>query len=1087
MLQIHHSNRLEVLLDHLLEVLATPLADPLAPERIVVQHPGMGRWLAQELALRTGIAANLEFPLPARFFWELLGHWFEQVPDRSEGWDRKRLAWRLFACLPDQVSGPDFSGPARYLASEPRELKTYQLARRVADLFDQYLVYRPDLVLAWEAGERPEFGPDARWQARLWRELAAGIGSPHRATLFARLEQALAEGTQPYASLPERILIFGLSALAPVYGRILARVAERLPAHLFVLSPSQEYWADLVDEARRARIRALDLNRGAPDRAALLDVGNPLLASWGRGGMALQDLLLDLGGDGAADGLSDYREPDTDSLLGLIQSDLLHLHDRRRPHPADRTPLDPADGSIQVHACHGPHRELQVLHDRLLRLFEELPGLRPRDVIVMAPDIDRYAPHIEAVFGEHSSPTPIPCAIADRRLSADQPLLTAVAALLGLPDSRLGAAEVMGWLEVPAIARRFGLDARALARVRTWVAETGVRWGLDSAMRRDLELPGEDANTWAFGLRRLFLGYALPPLPPSEGALYGEVLPYPDLEGPEAEALGGLQAYIDTLARWRRELPRPRPAADWAVDLGRLLSDLLDPDEEEETLLQPLREALEGLSADAQAAGFDEPLGLDILRTEVAECLDGTAAAQRFLTGRVTFCNMVPMRSIPARVLCLLGLNGTDFPRDQRPPAFDLMAAKPRRGDRSRRDDDRHLFLESLLSARERLHLSYVGNDERDNAVRVPSVLLEELLAYIQGSFWFADGTELMARLVVRHPLQPFSRRYFDGSDTRLYSYREDWCRAARAQPEEGSDRFVAAPLPSAGPSGDTGGLETLDLDDLIRFLRSPAQWFLTRTLGLRGPDEADTLEETEPFAQDRLQAWQMKQRLLELAGTGREGEWGPVLRGAGILPHGPAGDLTLEQAGMAVGRFRARLAPYLADPLEPLELDLPIAGLRLTGWLSGLTGTGLVAYRLGRARAEDQLALWVRHLALNLAGPVGVPPRSVLVTEEETIALAPVADAEGRLAELVAFFRQGQTEPLPLFPKTSLAYAAGGWDGRAWTAWEGGFERGPGESAHPAIRTAFRGRDPLAPPFEALATQVFGPLLAAIIEEEAS
>jgi len=1086
MLQIHHSNRLEVLLDHLLEVLATPLADPLAPERIVVQHPGMGRWLAQELALRTGIAANLEFPLPARFFWELLGLWFDKVPDRSE-WDRERLVWRLFARLQGRASDPDFSGPARYLAGEPRDLKTYQLARRVADLFDQYLVYRPDLVLAWEAGEQPEPGPDARWQARLWRELAAGVGSPHRATLFASLEQALSEGTKPQAPLPERILAFGLSALPPVYGRILARVADRLPVHLFVLSPSQEYWADLVDEARRSRIRALDLDRGAPDRAALLDVGNPLLASWGRGGMALQDLLLDLGGDGAADGLSDYREPDAGRLLGLIQSDLLHLHDRRRPEPAARTPLDPADASIQVHACHGTHRELQVLRDRLLRLFEELPGLRPRDIIVMAPDIDLYAPHIEAVFGDQASPKTIPCAVADRRLAADQPLLTAVAALLGLPDSRLGAAEVMGWLEVPAIARRFGLDARALARVRTWVAETGVRWGLDSAMRRDLELPGEDANTWAFGLRRLFLGYALPPLQPPETALYGEVLPYPDLEGPEAEALGGLQAFIDTLARWRADLPRPRPPADWAADLSRLIADLLDPDEEEEALLQPLREALEGLSANAQAAGLDGPLGLDILRAEVAECLDGTAAAQRFLTGRVTFCNMVPMRSIPARVLCLLGLNGTDFPRDQRPSAFDLMAASPRRGDRSRRDDDRHLFLESLLSARERLHLSYVGNDQRDNAVRVPSVLLEELLAYIQGSFRFADGAELMKRLVVRHPLQSFSRRYFDGSDPRLYSYRDDWCRAAQAQPEKGSDLFLAAPLPAAEPVGDSPGLNTLDLDDLIRFLRSPAQWFLTRTLGLRGPDEADTLEETESFVQDRLQSWQLKQRLLELAAPGREAEWGPVLRGAGILPHGPAGVLTLQQAGVAVGRFRDRLAPYLADPLEPLELDLPIAGLRLTGWVSGLTGSGLVAYRLGRPRAEDQLALWVRHLAVHLAGPVGVPPRSVLVTEEETIELAPVADAAERLADLVGLFRRGQIEPLPLFPKTSLSYAAGGWNGNARSAWEGGFERGPGESAQAAIRTAFRGRDPLEPPFEALSAQVFGPLLAAMVKEEAS
>ena len=735
MLQIHHSNRLEVLLDHLVYVMDEPLSDPFAEEFLVVQNQGMARWLAQGLAQRTGIAANLRFPLPARLVWDLLGCWFADLPAESQ-WDKERLVWRIFARLPGLLADPAFAEPARYLTGEPRELKTYQLARRVADLFDQYLVYRPDMVLAWEQGRAGALGgagaaPD-HWQARLWRVLAAEGTTPHRAALFDRLDRALADGVAPLAPLPERVLVFAPTALPPIYCRVLAGLAGLIPVDLFVLNPCREYWADLVDEARQSRTRARALATGRPDTSALLDLGNPLLASWGHGGMAFQDQLLELGGDW----LPDFREPNPESLLGLIQGDLLDLRDRRSADPARRTPLDPADDSLQVHACHGRHREVQVLHDQLLRLFETLPALKPREVIVMAPDIDAYAPHIDAVFAGAPGGLRIPWSIADRRLAAEQPLLAAIADLLGLPNSRLAAAEVLAWLEVPAIARRFSIDPDDLARVRTWVAETGVRWGLDGAMRADLNLPAEDANSWAFGLRRLFLGLALPP----GDRLYRGVLPYSDLEGPESVALGGLQEFIDALGRWRAALGRPRTLAEWGLAINRLLAELFDPDEDEEQLLQPLRAALDQLGKNGVAAGLATPVGLDLIRAEVGQVLDAAVPAQRFLTGRVTFCNMVPMRSIPARVLCLLGMNGNDYPRDQHPLSFDLMAADPRRGDRSRREDDRHLFLEAILSARERLYLSYLGNDQRDNSVKVPSVLVDELLDYVRGGFRYRTG-----------------------------------------------------------------------------------------------------------------------------------------------------------------------------------------------------------------------------------------------------------------------------------------------------------------------------------------------------------
>ncbi|MGE5155255.1 MAG: hypothetical protein ACM3ST_14740, partial [Bdellovibrio bacteriovorus] len=533
---------------------------------------------------------------------------------------------------------------------------------------------------------------------------------------------------------------------------------------------------------------------------------------------------------------------------------------------------------------------------------------------------------------------------------------------------------------------------------------------------------------------------------------------------------------------------------EWAESIKRLMADLMEPDESEEELLQPLRQVLDQLMADAEAAGFDGPLGAEVIRAELDSWLATGGAAQRFLSARVTFCNMVPMRSIPARVLCLLGLNGSDFPRDQRPLGFDLMARDPLPGDRSRRDDDRQLFLEALLSAREHLHLSYVGRDQRDNSTKTPSVLIEELLAYIQGAFRAPDGVEVTKWLVIEHPLQPFSRRYYDGSDPRLYSYREDWCRAAQSRAEPGSDCFAPAPLKAdpAGRScleseaaeGEAPAIESLEIEDLIRLLRSPAAWFLCQVLGLRGPDRELVLEESEPFVPDALEDWTLRQRLLRLAEQGRATEAPDLLRASGLLPHGAAGTLTLTQASERVAAFRQRLAPWLPEVLEPLELDLEAAGVRLVGWLRGLTPGGLVAQRLGRIRASDRLELWVRHLALNLAQPPGVAPESVLVSEEETWRLRPVADAPTHLADLIGLFRQGRLEPLPFFPETSLAFALHGWGNQVESAWEGHSNGRRGERDLPEVRTAFRGRAPLAHPFPEIAERVFGPLVATAHEE---
>jgi len=1057
MLQVYHSNRLEALVEELARITAAPLVDPFQPEIIVVQNQGMARWIAQQLAQRNGIGARLDFPLPARFLWRVLQAWLPDAPDANR-FDKGPLLWRVCKQLPELLDRPAFASLVRYLADDASGLKLYQLAQRVADLFDQYLVFRLDLVLDWEQGA------DRHWQAVLWRALGADGDQAHRARLLAELESTMARSEPDTDALPERVCLFGLSALAPVYVRILGALADQIPVYLFFLNPCREYWSDLVDERGQARRRARARQAGRPDPTGLLDLGNPLLASLGHAGQIFLDQLLELGG------LDHDRfvSPGGDRLLQRVQQDLLELND---PCVAEPRVIAPDDSSIQLHGTHGPLREIQVLHDRLLHLFEGLDGLEPRDIIVMAPDIDCYAPYVEVVFGAADGPLHIPWSIADRRGGGERPVWDALRFLLTLPSSRFEASELLALLEVPALRRRFDLDDQGVERIRTWVRESGVRWGKDGAMRAALGLPDEPANTWDFGLQRLFLGYALPP--DADDEPYAGVLPYPDLEGSETVALGQLAALIETLGVWRGRLAVPRSLTGWRSALSELLAACFALDDEEEALLQLIRDGLDEAVVRAEAAGFDQPVGLEVPRALVRELMDDNRGAHRFLTGRVNFCNMVPMRSIPFRVVCLIGMNGTNFPRTQRPLSFDLMARHPRRGDRSRRRDDRYLFIEALLSARDLLYLSWVGNDERDNSLKVPSVVIDELLDYLRRGYRLPDGADPVKRLVVCHPLQPFSHRYFDPSGDCLFSYARTWLEAARTRIEREIPPFFDAELPEPGEA-----FKTLELEDLICFLRNPARYFLTERLGLSLPQEAEVPPDTEPFDAAGLEGYRLDQALLQGLLAGQE----PAsilarLRGAGILPHGAPGELLIDEQLDAAEHFVQRLQDHPAPEAKPLEVDLSLAGLRLQGQLENPHATGLSDYRFGKLNAKDRLRAWVRHLVLNLLVPGGIGSATTFVAKDLTLRLTPVANAQDLLADLLALYRQGLKRPIAFFPESALVWLQHGYGSGFEHAWRGRYNPAP-ERDQIAVRIAFRGREPIGEEFEQTALRILGPML---------
>ncbi|MGI8432729.1 MAG: exodeoxyribonuclease V subunit gamma, partial [Chthoniobacterales bacterium] len=730
---------------------------------------------------------------------------------------------------------------------------------------------------------------------------------------------------------------------------------------------------------------------------------------------------------------------------------------------------------------------MEVLHDQLLALFAERRDLKPHEIVVMAPDISLYAPFIEAVFATAPEPRRIPFSIADRGVRAENSVIDTFLRILESAGSRFTASSVVGILESAALQRRFELADADLEIIRTWIEQTGIRWGIDAEQRAALGLPAFAENSWRAGLDRLLLGYAAP----ARGErLFEGILAYDQIEGSLAETLGRFAEFSEALFAAVGALAHPRPLHEWQETLRQVAARFFNAEDEREPELHQLRRVLDSLGETAELSGFDDPIPLDGLLAHLAQALASNESGSGFLVGRVTFCALKPMRTVPFRVACLVGMNDTAYPRHTRAPGFDLIAQHPRPGDRSTRDDDRYLFLEALLSAREVLYVSYVGQSIRDNSAIPPSVLVSELLDYVQGSFALPEATAL----VRQHRLQPFNADYFRPASG-LFSYSQENCAASAVAAAE---RVPPPPFLTGPLSEPEADWRELDASKLINFFGNPAKFLIEQRLELRLPRVRGILEDAEPIEIDSLAKYKLQQDLLTRALRGEAlAPLLPVLRASGELPPGHAGDARLRQMVESAEAFSALVRQHLgAGPAEPREVCLEVDDFHLTALLDKLYGGRLVHYRLTTRKPKDLLTAWIYHLIANSEQETA----SVLITEEKEggsvvnsfAAVAP-EKAEGHLRTFLQLYARGLREPLSFFPRSALAYveqtlhpkggqsalqkARAKWR-RSPERWEPDRGEKP-EADDPHLRLVFRNvDDPLTPEFEELALAIFVPIL---------
>ncbi len=1021
------------------------MADPLATEVVGIPTRGMKRWLSQQLAQalgaapggRDGICANVEF----RFLGGLIGQALAVTgtgPD-DDPWHPDRIVWTLIeaveglraaAWLEHLVSHIGLDGSAD--PDGVRRGRRYGVLRHVADLFDRYAMHRPDMVRAWAAGRLEDgqgspLGPDVVWQARLWQAARARIGVP------SLPERLMAECTRiriapDGVDLPPRLAIVGVSRIPASYLQVLDALAASREVALFMLHPSPALWQAIAGSDATGH-----LPRRADDPTAAL-ARHPLLKSWGRDAREMQ-LVLGGGSDpvwhAPADG-----EPVT--LLGRLQADI-----RSNRPPGDqaagaRAPLAAADRSVQVHACHGRARQVEVLRDAVLHLLRADPTLEPRDVVVLCPEIEAYAPLIEASFGspdlrgaETDAPggaarAVLPIEIADRSLRSVNPLASAVVQIMTLAGERVTATQVRELAALAVVRRRFRFTDDDLQQLEHLVADAGIRWGIDAAARAPFDVGGLAANTWRSGIDRMLVGIAVGE---ADDRVVAGVTPLGGLDGDAVELVGRLAEFVDRIDLVTTRLRRPQPVADWVEAITAAVDLLTEIGPEDAWQRVQLADLLADL---VDAAGSAD---LELMPRELRGILDAgmqvRAGSARYRTGRVTISSLIPMRGVPARVVCLLGLDDGVFPRAPGRDGDDITLRTPRIGDRDPRSDDLQQLLDAVMSATDHLIITYTGHDERTNLPQPPAVPVAELQEAV--GRMVVDG--LARRVVIDHPLQPFDPRNFlpDAVMTGVV-WSFDASAAAGARALIGTPRaqppFLAGPLP---PSGDA----VIDLAALVRFVEHPVREFLQARFGLRLRGVGDEPADGMPLEVAALDRWAVGDRMLRAARRDRDlDEWAASETARGILPPGALGTSVLEEISPDVIELAAEAASWQGDRgSRSVSIDLAIGdGRRIVGTVHRVHDELLLSCGYSRLGPKARLQAWVRLLALTAMDP-GYGYRSVVIGRDArathsaaAAAIEPLDPGAARraLSRLVGLYDAGMCTVPMIFTRTSAAYANG-------------------------------------------------------------
>jgi exodeoxyribonuclease V gamma subunit len=1021
-IMLYGSNDPSVLVEECARQLADPLSDPFKEEEFLVQSRGMGTWLQLGIATHKGIFARGRFRFQEEAVWMILRGFFGEGPEKNP-YTKEGMAWKVFDLLPRLMAedSGNFASLLDYVGEEDLRdgNRVFRLCRQIATLYDSYLTYRPELILGWNESKFPD-GRN-RWQAILWKELRTAFGLKTLPELVTRLQGGI--NPQRLDWLPERLSVFGVSTMPPLFLNVLKAYGEVRSLKIFSLQPAPVFWGEVESEKWKLRaLKRAEVQAGYPvDENLLSDrTGNPLIGSMGRTGREFFNMLVD---HDAHDCPLIFRKPTGNRVLNRVQR---WIFDALGEENESILKAERDDDSLVINNCHGPMRETEVLRDYLLKRFRDDPSLQPSEVLVMMPSPEEYASYIRATFGgmEEGMPRDFPFSIVDREPRMESHLIDFFFDLLEFFESRATNREVLDLLDALPSRTKNEWEDGDIEIFRKWIKDCHSYWGFDEAHRARCGSISTNEHTWKHALDRMALGFCMRG---EKKELWEDTLPYDEIEGENSIRFSQLFRFLSSLSAFEKQSRGEQNLLSWCDWLARLAHEFFP--QNDLTLLdrQKINDAIEDLSAEYRGLAENGVVPLRVIRYHLGNVLEVGSPQGRFLTQGVTFSGLRPMRSVSARVICLLGMNDQAFPRQDRTPSFDLSGER-RPGDRSAREDDRYLFLETIWCAKEFLYLSFIGQSIRKAQDIPPSVVVAELLdgldKIVEWQNEKCHAIKAKDAIVHRQTLHPFAKENFQGS--RLpRSFSMPNLKAARAllHPEKKILPFINGVINETGNSN-----KELSSTDLVEFLKNPAKAFLKCSLGMKLWDEDASPSDCEPLEIDSLNKYKLMSQMSDILLAGNDiTRLYELEKAEGGLPPANLGEVWFNESKREVQGFLKQWDDLLITPSgEPSSFVKEIAGFSFMGEISPLRNGKHILFRFSKKfNAKDRVRLWVEHLCGCAFSSIESFQTLFLCADKKYLHAhsVPKTQALQLIEQLIRLRSSGLESPLQFFPKSSYAY----------------------------------------------------------------
>ncbi|MBT3176318.1 MAG: exodeoxyribonuclease V subunit gamma [Desulfobacula sp.] len=1014
-------------MEALASVLEAVPDNPMMPEWIGIQSRGMKQWITMQTAKKLGVCTNMHFFFPRQMIDQIITS-YKPLENQGANFNEDHIFWSVMKLILENGSQKSLSSIENYIKNDETGKKLYQLSMKIAKVFDDYQVYRSQMLIDWQTHSPNEVSKDpaAKWQEVLWRKIVSKDPHNHMAYKTRFFLEKFSSEMVNKDNLPSRISFFGISALPEIFLQVFEKMSQIMDINFFLLAPSNLFFFDIKSPRQLGKM-AVKEETGVDPEVLYYEMTNPLLSSLGTSGKLFHSCLESFNYHEPFDYL--FQDPVNESgksntMLVHIKSDILNLVSRKQGDNDTPVTIAASDTSICIHACHSPMREAQVLKDLLLEEFEKDPELSPHDIIVMMPDIESYAPFIESVF---TLETLLPFSISDRRKRSESESLDAFLKILALRNARLEQKQVLDLLLSDSIAKKFNISFDEIHMIEEMVEDAKILWGKDAKHRENLGLQPFEENTWQFGLQRLFMGMAMPE---NHESLVKGIMPCQPFEGLDLEVLGKFAAFCHTLFSCLEFLDGRKTIKKWCEELKKISALLIDRNFKNGEDLIFLIQTIDELKENAKKAGFKDIVSFEVINSLIEKKLDQNISQGNFLAGNITFCNIMPMRSIPFKITVLMGMDEKSFPRQDFTPGFSLIKQYPKAGDKIERDEDRYLFLETLLSARSKFICTYTGMSIQDNSKIPCAGVVSELSDIMERSFIFQKGYAYY----FFHPLHPFDEEYFNQKNG-FFSFSKDNCNITKALAQSRSEIkrverniFVRASLKKSKDQ-----ISTITLDEIIQFFKNPVQVYMKEGLNIKIPDVEDQTCDREVFSISGLDQYILGSFLVEnKTGSSNRDQLYSIVKARGILPLGKKGKFEFEKImDIADPVIYAARAITSKRKLPSIVREINIGDLRVSNNFSDIREDGIYFVSFGKLNSARLLSAWIRHLFLNICAPPGYPGETIIIGRDPkgkkpVVSFSFPALESGAIKyfkELTQIYNKGKDSPFYFFCETSWQF----------------------------------------------------------------